>query len=118
MQPVQITYHGVEASQALTELVEERSRHISQLSTRIDGLRVLIDSPHHHHRHGNQYRVRLELTMPKRDLVIDGCADEDPYMAVRQAFGTLQRRLTAAQARRQAKQRAKEGVRASIRAVR
>jgi ribosomal subunit interface protein len=111
MQPVRITYHGLTPSEALTQLIERRAAHLERLSDRISALRVLIDSPHQHHRNGNHYRVRLELTVPGGDLVVghdDGArtADEDPYQAVRRAFDVLRRRLETLKERREGKQRA------------
>lgn len=111
MQPVQITYHGIDPSEALNELIHTRAAQLERLNDRIHMLRVLVDAPHKHSRHGKHYRVRLELTMPGRDLVIghdddDRDVDEDAYLAIRNAFDRLERRLTTAQTRRHAKQRA------------
>jgi ribosome-associated translation inhibitor RaiA len=123
MQPVQISYHGMEPSDALTELVHVRAAQLEHVSDRILSLRVLVDAPHHHHRHGNHYRVRIEVTLPGHDIVIghdveERDADEDAYQAVRHAFDAARRRLIAARARDQGKARAHAENRPSIRPVR
>lgn len=112
MQPVQITYHGLEASPALTELIHTRAQQLERVSDRIHSVRVLVDAPHQHRQKGNHYRVRIELTMPGQDLVIghddeerDG--DEDAYQAVRHAFDALRRRLDESIERQHGKQRAR-----------
>src|SRR5512135_1104403 len=46
MQPVQITYHGLEASPALTELIQTRAQQLERVSDRIHSVRVLVDAPH------------------------------------------------------------------------
>ena len=107
MQPIQITYHGLDASDALTELIHERAEQLARVNDRIHGMRVLVDAPHHHHRHGNHYRVRIELTAPGHDIVVgheddERGDDEDVYAAVRRAFDVVRRRMTTAQARRRA----------------
>lgn len=107
MQPIQITYHGMEASEALTELIHERAEQLERVSDRIHSVRVLVDAPHHHHRQGNHYRVRIEVTVPGSDIVVgheddERDDDEDAYSAVRRAFDAVRRRLTTAQARRRA----------------
>ena len=104
MQPVQITYHGLDASEALTDLIHERAAQLERVGDRIHTLRVLVDAPHQHHRQGNHYRVRIELTAPGRNLVVgheddERDIDEDPYQAVRRAFDTLRRRMETSQAR-------------------
>jgi len=121
MQPIRISYHGIPASDAVTALIHTRAAQLDHLNERIHSLRVVVDAPHHHHRHGNHYCVRIELRMPGRDIVVGNepvDADEDVYQAVRHAFDAARRRLTAAQTRRSAKQRAHAGARASIRAAR
>lgn len=123
MQPIQITFHGIEPSPALSELIHDRASQLERLTERIHMLRVLVDAPHNHQRHGKHYRVRLELTLPGRDLVIGHeddarTEDEDAYVAVRRAFDRLERRVASAQTRRQAKQQAHAAARPSARAGR
>ena len=110
MIPTQISYHGVEASEALTALVRARADQLELRHQRIRSLRVHIDAPHHHRRHGNQYRVRVELALPGCDIVVGNdtparAGDDDPYQAVRRAFDAVRRRMTGAQLRRSGKQR-------------
>ena len=112
MQPIQITYHGLEPSSALTELIHARAEQLERVSDRIHSMRVLVDAPHQHRHKGNHYRVRIELTLPGQDLVIgrdddERDSDEDPYQAVRHAFDALRRRLDESLARRDGKQRAR-----------
>lgn len=123
MQPVQITYHGVEPSEALTALIHTRAEQLERVSDRIQSLRVLVDAPHHHHRQGNHYRVCIELAVPGHEIVVghdadEGSGDEDAYRAVRRAFDAVRRRLTATQARTQGKQRARTDGHPSIRPAR
>jgi ribosomal subunit interface protein len=110
----QISYDGIECSTALTDLIGERARHVERLSDRIISLRVVVAAPHHHHRHGNLYQVRIELAVPGRARVIVDRGDEDVYQAVRQAFEALERRLATAQSRWRGKQRAQADRRAPL----
>lgn len=120
MLPMQITYHGIEPSPALTELIRSRAAQLDRLHDRMHALRVLVDAPHNHQRHGKRYRVRLDLTLPGRELVVghdedERAGDDDAYQAVRHAFDVLRRKLTTAQARRQGKQRAHLAGRSALR---
>ena len=123
MQPVQITYHGIEPSDALTALIHTRAAHLERASERIQSLRVVVDAPHHHHRHGNHFCVRIELSLPGGEIVVGHDAgerdtDEDAHRAVRRAFDAIRRRLTATQARTRGKERAHAEERPTIRATR
>ncbi len=120
MQPVQISYHGIEPSDALTELIQTRAAQLERVSDRIHSLRVHVDAPHHHHRQGNHYHVRIELTVPGHDIVVgqdaeERTTDQDAYQAVRRAFDVARRRLTAAESRNRGKERAHAATRSSIR---
>ena len=106
MQPVQIHYQGIEPSEALTSLVFTRAEQLGRLHDRIIALRVVIAAPHQHHRQGNHYHVRIELSVPgRREIVVDHGAeecDEDAYQAVRHAFDALRRRLGTSQGKARA----------------
>ncbi len=118
MPATQITFHGIAPSEPLTELIETRAQLLDRLTDRLQALRVFVDAPHHHHRHGNHPRVRLELTLPGEDIVVerdDASDGEDAYLAVRRAFDGLRRRLTAKQERRHGRQRAHVAATSTIR---
>lgn len=117
---MQITFRGIDPSPALSELIEHCADELRRISDRIHSLRVLVEEPHRHHRHGNHFRVRIELTMPGHDIVVGNdngarAIDEDAYAAVRRAFDVVRRRLTAAQARGRGKERAHAADRATVR---
>jgi cold shock CspA family protein len=55
--------------------------------------RVVVEAPVRHHRKGGPYKVRIDLTVPGDELVINRQADEDLYVAIRDAFHAARRRL-------------------------
>jgi ribosomal subunit interface protein len=100
MDPVQISYHGLESSPALSAIIETRAAQLARLNERILSLRVVVEAPPHHHRHGSRHRVRIELAIPHTEHVVVGHGiHEDPYQAVRRAFDVARRQLLAAQER-------------------
>lgn len=89
--PVQVTFHGVDASPAVEEYVRKRAGKLETFSHRITHCRVAVEAPHHHHQHGRLYRVRVELNVPGAALVIahskgDQASHQDAYAAVDDAF--------------------------------
>jgi len=123
MQPAQITYHGVEPSEALTALIESRVAQLERVCGSIQSMRVLVDAPHHHQRHGNHFRVRVEMTVAGGDIVVghdvdEHAGNEDAYAAVRRAFDAARRCVTTAQSRRHGKERAHTDRRPTIRHAR
>lgn len=96
--PVEITFHNLESSPALEALVREKVAYLERFSDRITSCRVAIEERHRQHRKGNTFRVRIDLTLPGKEIVIGrdpaaNHAHEDPYVAVRDAFRAARRRL-------------------------
>jgi ribosomal subunit interface protein len=113
MEQLHISYQGLEASPALNDVIATRAQRLQRITERLQSLRVAVVTPGNHHRTGVQHRVRLELTLPGGDLVIDRDEPEDGddvYVTVRRAFDSLRRRLCALEERRRGKQRAHAGL--------
>ena len=49
--PVQITFRHMESSAAVETRVRELANHLGTFSDRIQGCRVVVDSPHRHQHH-------------------------------------------------------------------
>ncbi len=118
MTQLQIAYHGLEPSRTLNDVITARAAQLSRLSERLEALRVAVEAPNPRHRHGQQFRVRLELTLPGGDLTVerDDAGDgEDAFVTVRRAFDALRRRLATREDRRHGRQRAHASSPPSIR---
>lgn len=103
--PLQITYRGFDTSDAVSQLIKERTDKLESVCDRITRCHVTVDAPHRHHVHGNHYRVHIDLVVPGLELVADrdvvaNPLHEDLYAAIGDAFDAMKRRLLAAQQRR------------------
>ncbi len=93
----QITFRGVSPSDALNATL---NRHIDKLETfydRIMNCRVMVECSHRH-QHGDLYHIRIDVTVPGKELVItrnppEHQENEDIYVAIRDAFNTAERIL-------------------------
>jgi ribosomal subunit interface protein len=108
--PVQITFHGMDASDAVEVSVRDKVDHLERFSAGIMSCRVAIDLLQKHRHQGRPYGVRIDLTIPGRELVVDRVENEDVYVAVRDAFDDMKRQLEDAvrQQRGQEKQHPRE----------
>ena len=97
--PVRITFRGAERSAALEDAVMQRAAKLEQFYPQLIGLEVTLELEEHSKQQGNHYAVKLVLAIPGNDIVIDHQRDEDPYVAVRDAFDAAERRLKAVNAR-------------------
>ena len=95
--PIQITFRGIPQSDAIDAYVRERAAKLEKLSPRITHCRVAIEARNHHSR-ALHYRVRVDVSVPRAELVVDGGSDQsasnmDAYAAVDRAFDQMGRRL-------------------------
>lgn len=97
--PLKIAFEGgLEPSDALRARIEDEAAKLEQFSDRITACRVAVIGRSRRHRHGELYKVRIQLVVPGGDVMVDrnpeaDHAHEDPYVAIRDAFGAARRRL-------------------------
>jgi cold shock CspA family protein len=120
--PLKITFRNMEPSKAIEDNIREKAAKLDSLCDRIMSCRVTIEAPHRHHHKGKAYQVRIDITVPGDELVIDRApkrleaataqhdgeleidftevhepskhaAHEDAYVALRDAFNAAGRKL-------------------------
>ncbi len=68
--PLQITFRNMKSSSIVREWIQQEAKKLETFCRRIMGCRVAVEMPHHHHRKGGSYHVRIDLTLPGAELVI------------------------------------------------
>ena len=91
--PLQVTLRDVSPSEAVEGYIRERAAKLDAFYDRIMGCRVVVEAPVRHHRKGGPFKVRIDLTVPGDELVVNRQSDEDLYVAIREAFDAMRRRL-------------------------
>lgn len=104
--PLQITFRGLEPSDALGADIRQKAEKLDRYSPDIMSCRVVVEARHQHHQHGNHYHVRVDLTVPGREIVTGKeqtlhHAHTDAYVAVRDSFDEARRLLEEYERRRQ-----------------
>lgn len=104
--PLQVTFRNMEPSEVMENRIRERAEKLDQYYERLMSCRVVVEASHRHHRKGNLYHVRIDMTVPDGELVIskkshDKHAHEDAYVAIRDAFNAAERQLEEHGRRRQ-----------------
>ena len=97
-QALQISYRDFPKSEALDAVIREKAAKLDQYYEKIMACRVVVEQPHHHHRQGNLFHIRIDLTVPGKELVVKRDpsahhAHEDPYVTVNDAFDAMRRQL-------------------------
>jgi ribosomal subunit interface protein len=96
--PLQVTFRNMDHSESIEANVRERASKLDQFFEHIMCCRVVVEASHRHHHKGNLYHVRIDMTVPRGELVVSRDpgqhqAHEDPYVAVRDAFNAARRQL-------------------------
>jgi ribosomal subunit interface protein len=92
-QPLQITFHGMEASAAVEDAARTKAAHLDRFAPDIMSCRVVVDLLQKHKHQGRPFGVRIDLTLPGHELVVDRVENEDIYVALREAFDNMKRQL-------------------------
>lgn len=97
--PVQITFKGMDSSEAVRRRVEREVAKLEKLFGRLTECRVVVEAPARPARHGGLFGVHVHLSVPggrhvavSREPAADQ-AHEDAYVAIRDAFRAARRQL-------------------------
>ena len=110
--PVQISIRHMTVSPAIEEEIRSRAAWLESFYPGIVGCRVLLEVPHRHRRRGRPLHVRIELSLPGEDVIVnheptldptrqsafhksnelDG-GHKDAHVTIHEAFDVARRRL-------------------------
>ena len=96
--PIQITFRGMEPSDALEARIRERAQELTRFYDRIESCRIVVEAgPQHQHR-GRLRHLVIHLVVPGGEVVVnrdpaEHHAHEDVYVAIRDAFDAARRQL-------------------------
>ena len=104
LEPV-ITYRGVSPTPTIENKVRQRLRRLERHHPRVMACRVMVEAPHRHQAKGVLYCVRLDVTVPGHELVVNRDpkahqAHEEVLTAVRDAFDAMERQLDGLRGRK------------------
>ena len=69
--PLQVTFRNMAVAPVLEEEVRARAAWLETFCSEIVGCRVLIEFPHRHRPRGRPVHIRVELSVPGEDIVVN-----------------------------------------------
>lgn len=93
MLPVQITIRDIPFSPALENHIRKRTEKLNRFYDRISSCRIVVELPQKHKHQGKLYNVRIDVTVPGKELVSTRKVDQDIYVAIRDSFNAIVRQL-------------------------
>lgn len=91
--PLSITAHDMELTEAAEALIRSKAFKLEKYNGRVIGCHVTVQGPGRHHRNGGDYEVRIDLTVPGHEYVINHQTSPELAVAVRDAFDAARRKL-------------------------
>jgi ribosome-associated translation inhibitor RaiA/cold shock CspA family protein len=96
--PLEIAFHNTEHSDRVEERVRRQVDRMHRRFNHINSCRVVVEVPHRSQSGPREYHVRVEVRVPDKELVVskdpgDRSAHDDPLLAVRDSFQTMERML-------------------------
>lgn len=96
--PLQVTFRHMDPSPALESRIRELATRLEKFSEQIIHCHVIVEAPHKHHHQGGLFEVRVDITVPDRQIAIRRShpihhSHEDAYVALRDAFKAARRKL-------------------------
>jgi ribosome-associated translation inhibitor RaiA len=91
--PVDIALRGIPPSDALERYIGEEARRLDGICDRIRSCQVVAEAQQREQPQGAQVAVRLIITLPGTEVVVNREHGSDIYAAVRDAFAAAGRQL-------------------------
>ena len=93
MEEPQITYRGMDHSPVMDQRIRELVAKLEEFHPKITRCHVVVNKVDGHKSSGNQFEVRVDVHVPKQEIVATHQRHEDPYAALTSAFDVLYRQL-------------------------
>ena len=84
--PVEIVLRGIPRSGALELYIGEQARKLDRVCDHLLSCSVVAEALHRQQQQGAQFAVRLNITLPGTEFVVNREHGADVYLAVRDAF--------------------------------
>ena len=91
--PLQITFRNIAHSGPIETNINEKAAKLDRFYDRIMSCRVVVEESQRRRHQGNLYSVRIDITVPGKELAVTREENEDAYVAVRNAFDAAVRKL-------------------------
>jgi ribosomal subunit interface protein len=91
--PLQITFRNFPHSDAIEAQITEKAGKLEKYSKKIMSCRVVLEESQRRQHQGKLFSVRIDITVPGKELAVTREEHEDVYVAIRDAFAAASRRL-------------------------
>ena len=91
--PAKIQFLGMAPTEALEASARQHIQKLESFAPDLMACRVVIELAQKHQHQGRPFNVRIDLTLPRAELVVSRVQNEDVYVALRDSFDSMKRQL-------------------------
>jgi ribosome-associated translation inhibitor RaiA len=91
--PIQVTFQQMDRSDALETSLRDRAEKLAHFHPAINSCHVMVAPEGRHQHSGRRYNVRLDIKIKGKQIAVTRHADEDAFVAGREAFDAARRAL-------------------------
>ena len=91
--PLQITIRDIDHSDAVEQRIRKKAEKLNVFSDKIISCHVVVELTKHHQNSDKLHNVRITLTLPGKELVVNHNEQENLFMAIRDAFSDMVRQV-------------------------
>lgn len=91
--PLQINFRDIDRSDAVEAAIRDKVAKLDRFSEHIIACRVTVGLISKHKHQGKLFNIRVDLTAPGGEIVVNRDRSEDVYVAIRDAFDAVKRKL-------------------------
>lgn len=91
--PVQITMRNLENSEAIEARIQQKIDKLNQFSAQLISCDVVVEQNQAYRQHGEHYNVKIRVGTPGKALIVNHNAQENLYLAIRNAFDNMIRQI-------------------------
>lgn len=108
MEPIQVSFQDVPVSEALRDHITARAKKLQRFAPDITHCHAVVRRSESRHEKGNRFVVQVRVTLPGTELNVShptrlDHTHEDPFVAARDSFKAMRRRLQDYERRRRGK---------------
>ena len=91
--PINIQFHQMEKSEAVTARLKDKTYELEKKFGQFISCHIIIEQDNKNQNQGRLFKIKINLNLPKKEIIVNNQKDDDIFVVVRDAIASLTRQL-------------------------
>lgn len=91
--PINIQFHQMEKSEVVIERLKDEIESLEEKFGPFISCNVIIEQENKNQNQGRLFKIKINLNLPRKEIIVNHQKDEDIFIVVRDAIGSLSRQV-------------------------